>query len=75
MLSKNNRKKVNSNKYEKQSINLYEKGTTKKKGFLDIVNEYKKILKTDGLSFFQVADVKHAYEGILEPGQYITKED
>ncbi|XP_060859341.1 uncharacterized protein LOC132936603 [Metopolophium dirhodum] len=78
MLTKENKKKVNSKKYnkdEKQSIKLYKKGTTKKKSFLDIVNEYKHIMKTDRLSFYQVADIKHAYEGILEPGQYITKED
>jgi len=78
MLSKEKKKKLNSknyNKDEKQSIKLYKKGTTEKKSFLDIVNEYKHIIKTDRLSFYQVADIKHAYEGILEPGQYITEED
>lgn len=32
-------------------------------------------MNTDRLSFYQVVDVKQAYEGILEPSQQITKEE
>jgi len=57
------------------SIKLYHPGTTKMKGFLEIVNEYKYLTNTNRLSFYQVDDIKHAYEGILQPGQYIDKND
>ncbi|KAL4153057.1 hypothetical protein QTP88_000890 [Uroleucon formosanum] len=69
------RKQCLNNSNKKHSIKLYVKGTTKKKGFLDIVNEYKDIMNTDRLSFYQIVDVKQAYEGILEPSQQITKEE
>ncbi|XP_015368559.1 PREDICTED: uncharacterized protein LOC107165027 [Diuraphis noxia] len=71
------KKKANCKSYinNVHSIKLYHKGTTKRKDFLEIVDEYKQIINADRLSFNQVADIKHAYEGILEPGQCIDKAD
>ncbi|KAL5238769.1 hypothetical protein ACI65C_006179 [Semiaphis heraclei] len=71
-VKKGNRKSYNNNII---SIKLYHKGTTKRKNFLEIIDEYKQIVNADRLSFNQVADIKHAYEGILEPGQCIDKAD
>ncbi|KAL4154549.1 hypothetical protein QTP88_000406 [Uroleucon formosanum] len=70
------KKKQNFNSLNKKhSIKLYVKGTTKKKSFLDIVNEYRDLMNTDKLSFYEVADIKYAYEDILKPGQHITKKE
>ncbi|XP_022166842.1 uncharacterized protein LOC111031273 [Myzus persicae] len=77
MLSMRYKKKANCKGYKNEitSIKLYHKGTTKRKQFLEIIDEYKHLMNVDRLSPYQVADIKHAYENILEPGQCIDKVD
>lgn len=77
MIRMGHKKKANCKRYNNEihSIKLYHKGTTNRKDFLEIVEEYKQILNADRLSFNQVADIKLAYESILKPGECIDKAD
>ncbi|XP_025205831.1 uncharacterized protein LOC112602113 [Melanaphis sacchari] len=60
-------------KDEIMRLRLYHKGTTIRKTFMELVNDYKRMKRTNTLNFSQISDLRHAYENILEPGEYLNK--
>ncbi|CAH1733270.1 unnamed protein product [Aphis gossypii] len=56
-------------------LKLYHEGTTIRKTFMEIIDEYKHITKNSRLTFSQISDIRCAYERILNPGECIDKLD
>jgi len=56
-------------------LKLYHEGTTIRKTFMEIIDEYKHITKNNRLNFSQISDIRYAYERILKPGECIDKSD
>lgn len=56
-------------------LKLYHEGTTIKKTFMEIIDEYKHTTKNNRLNFSQISDIRCAYERVLGPGECIDKSD